>query len=175
MWLDRKYRIQQPVAHAEGSFRTVIIIYNHGERTWCDIVDDKWWWKRYCLQWWWRCSLFTHTMHQKLFAQTFYPQKTIYTILQKDFYAKPLAHKKLFYTHLCFRRTCFTQRSKNIQTFHEILTHRAVLYMKVMKVTLYIFLRASAFTHKTFLHRRFCSGAFTCKCLCTPMLLHKKM
>ena len=86
-------------------------------------------------------------MHQKLFAQTFYPQKTIYTILQKDFYAKPLAHKKLFYTHLCFRRTCFTQRSENIQTFHEILTHRAVLYMKVMKVTLYIFFYAPVHLH----------------------------
>ena len=118
--------------------------------------------------------LCSHTQCTKNFSHKPSTPKKLSTQFYKRIFTQNLLRIKNCFTHLCFRRTCFTQRSKNIQTFHEILTHRAVLYMKVMKVTLYIFLRASAFTHKTFLHRRFCSGAFTCKCLCTPMLLHKK-
>lgn len=121
--------------------------------------------------------LFVHTHNApKTFPPNLLPQKNyLHNSTKGFFYAKPLACKKtVLHTSLLPQDMLYTEK-QNIQTFDEILTHRAVLYIKVMKVTLYIFLRASAFTHKTFLHRRFCSGAFTCKCLCTPMLLHKKM
>jgi hypothetical protein len=143
--------------------------------------------------------LCSHTQCTKNFSHKPSTPKKLSTQFYKRIFTQNLLRIKNCFTHLCFRRTCFTQRSKNIQTFHEILTHRAVLYMKVMKVTLYIFfyapvhlhtkrfytdvfaqvhLPASAFAHRCFYTKK-CktetfAGAFTHRCVYTCKCLYKQ-
>ena len=111
--------------------------------------------------------LCSHTQCTKNFSHKPSTPKKLSTQFYKRIFTQNLLRIKNCFTHLCFRRTCFTQRSKNIQTFHEILTHRAVLYMKVMKVTLYIF-----FTRQCIYTQNVFTPTFLLRCIYLQVPLH---
>ena len=120
--------------------------------------------------------LCSHTQCTKNFSHKPSTPKKLSTQFNKRIFTQNLLRIKNCFTHIfAFAGHVLHREAKIFRHFTKFWHIERFYTWRSWRWLYTFFLRASAFTHKTFLHRRFCSGAFTCKCLCTPMLLHKKM